>query len=132
MHLVVPLTSASTCYSLHQRPNEDVDAVRERGAALSGSVFAAAAAGDSVAAGLIENMVDVLADHVRAVHAKLGAQPTTVGFHGGLFADLHAETLLLAPLYRNPVLDPLPLRFETLGVQITATFRIPSAPGSLE
>lgn len=96
--------------------DERKDDVRERVAALSGTVFAAAAAGDSVAAGLVENMVDVLADHVRAVHAKLGAQPTTVGFHGGLFADPHAETLPLAPLYRHPILDPLPLRFEALGV----------------
>jgi|GEM_PF-4863020 len=90
--------------------------VRERVAELSGAVFAAAAAGDEVAVELVEHMVDVLADHVRAVHTKLGEQATIAGLHGGLFADPHAGELLTAPLCRHQLLNTRPLQFETLGV----------------
>ena len=97
--------------------SEEPDRVREKVAALSGAVFAAAAAGDGVAADLVGETVDELADLLQAVFHKLGARPTTVGVHGGLFSGPHADELLLAPLRQHATLSSLPLQFETLGVK---------------
>ena len=106
----------------HLYPAGEVDGeegidVREKVAALSGAVFAAAAGGDGVAAGLVTATVDELADLVQAVFHKLGSRPAAVALHGGLFADPHAGDLLLVPLCQHAALSPLPLRFETLGVR---------------
>ena len=97
--------------------SHETDDVREKVAALSGAVLAAAAAGDGVATDLVAATVDELADLIQAVFHKLGARATTVGLHGGLFADTHADELLLTPLLQHAALSSLPLQFETLGVK---------------
>ena len=95
--------------------DEVVTDVREKVAGLAPAVFAAAAAGDGVAASLIFQMIDDLADHVRAVYNKLNSPKVSVGLYGGLFASCYAETLLLNPLMRHSVLSDLELKFLMLS-----------------
>ena len=95
---------------------EQKDDVREKVAALSGAVFAAAAAGDGVATGLVTQLVEELADLIQAVFVNLGRSPATVGLHGGLFTDPHAPDLLLAPLRHHDLLSSLPLKLTTLDI----------------
>ncbi len=96
---------------------EEKDGVREKVATLAGDVLEAAATGDGVAVELVEKTVDELADLIQAVYHKLGARPSHVGLHGGLFADPHAQDLLLEPLKQHDAIRELPLKFESLGVQ---------------
>ena len=102
----------------HLYPSRELaDDVRERVAALAGFVFGAAANGDEAAVALIEETVEELADLVHAVSGRLGVKTSVVGLHGGLFAGPHADELLLVPLTRHPLLEPLDLQFQTLGVR---------------
>ena len=96
---------------------EEKDEVREKVATLAGGVLGAAANGDGVALGLVRKTVDELADLIQAVFHKLGARPSRVGLHGGLFTDSHAHDLLLDPLTQHEAIRELPLKFESLGVK---------------
>ncbi len=95
----------------------DKDEVREKVATLAGGVLDAASSGDDVAMGLVGKTVDELADLIQAVFDKLGARPSHVGLHGGLFTDPHAHDLLLDPLKQHEAIRELPLEFESLGVK---------------
>ena len=77
----------------------------------------AASTGDAVAAALVKGAVADLADHVRAVCDRLGTPKSVVGLHGGLFADPHAEELLIIPLQKHSFLRSLELEFATLGIK---------------
>jgi N-acetylglucosamine kinase-like BadF-type ATPase len=96
---------------------QEKDEVREKVATLASGVLGAAAAKDAVAMELVEKTVDELADLVQAVFHKLGARPSDVGLHGGLFTDPHARDLLLDPLKQHEAIRELPLKFESLGVK---------------
>ena len=95
--------------------------VQEKVAGLAGTVMEEAAAGDAVAAAIVDEAVSAFADHIRAVHEKLSksgpTRPQVVGLHGGLFVDPHADELLIGPLEDHPHVAGRGLSFETLGVR---------------
>ncbi len=91
--------------------------VRKRVAGLSPCVLRSAHEGDRVAAQFVREMVDELADHLRAVSKRLGVKRSRVGLHGGLFTDPHGMELIVDPLKRHERLEELDLEFETLGIR---------------
>ena len=95
----------------------DQGSVQENVAGLARRVLRAASTGDAVAAALVEGAVADLADHVRAVWDRLDVPKSAVGLHGGLFADPHAEELLIMPLQKHSLLRGLELEFATLGIK---------------
>ena len=95
----------------------DQGSVQENVADLARRVLRVASAGDAVAAALVKGAVADLADHVRAVGDRLGTPESVVGLHGGLFADPHAEELLIIPLQKHSFLRDLELEFVTLGIK---------------
>lgn len=86
-------------------------------AGISKVVLKAAHEGDKTAIRLVSELVDNFADHIHAVYNKLGLKNPIVGLHGGLFADRHAEELLIRPLMRHRILHKDDLKFITLGIK---------------
>jgi N-acetylglucosamine kinase-like BadF-type ATPase len=73
--------------------------------------------GDKTANHLVMELVDNFADHILAVYSKLGLEKSLVGLHGGLFADPHAEELLITPLTQHSLLNKYDLKFISLGIK---------------
>jgi N-acetylglucosamine kinase-like BadF-type ATPase len=86
-------------------------------AGISKVVLKAAHEGDETTNHLVSELVDNLADHIRAVYKKLGLENPIVGLHGGLFADPHGDELLIRPLIQHRLLIKYDLKFVTLGVR---------------
>ncbi len=84
---------------------------------ISKVALKAAQEGDKTAIQLVTELVDNLADHIRAVYGKLGLKNPIVGLHGGIFADPHGEELVIKPLTQHPPLHKYELKFITLGVR---------------
>jgi N-acetylglucosamine kinase-like BadF-type ATPase len=91
--------------------------VRKKVAGLSSSVLREAHNGDGVAARFVREMVDELANHVRAVSNAMNIQKSIVGLHGGLFSDRYGEELIMDPLKRHENLEEFDFEFETLGIK---------------
>ncbi len=83
---------------------------------LAPRVLQSAHDGDKVAQGIVSDAVSEMADHIRAVCAKLDIASTVVALHGGLFKAAQSEALLIGPLRQHPQLSKLNLSFRTLGV----------------
>ena len=87
---------------------------------LAPRVLQSADVGDKVAQGIVSEAVSEMADHIRAVCAKLDVASTVVALHGGPFKASQSETLLIGPLRQHPQLSKLNLSFRTLGVDLDA------------
>lgn len=96
-------------------PEGGTAAVQEKVAALAPRVLDVAGGGDQAAAGLVDQVVGGMAEHLLGVYRRLGLDRPLVGLHGGLFADPHADLLLLEPLRRHPLLRDLGLRLSRLA-----------------
>ena len=90
---------------------EEAGSVQEKVAGLSRLVLQEARQGDRVAARLVGEAVDELADHIRAVYCRLGIERSVVGLHGGLFADPQSCELLIRPLQAHSRLKDLDLEW---------------------
>lgn len=86
-------------------------------AGIAKLVLKAANEGDKTANRLVSELVDNVADHIKAVYNKLGLKNPLVGLHGGLFADPHGEELLIRPLKQHALLSKYDLRFISLGTR---------------
>lgn len=86
-------------------------------AGLSKVVLKAAHEGDRLAIHFVKDIVDNFADHIHAVHSKLGLKNALIGLHGGLFADPYGEELLIRPLTQHALLNKHDLKLITLGIK---------------